>query len=232
MAEQHPKFLREYDLIGNYHAVREIVLGGSESWAGVWKRFSPGPATLVADIGANAGIFAAACASKKARVVAVEPYAVAFEMLLQLEKMVGISPRHQAIADRNGTCEYRGNISWLLGPPTLNGGIEGCGVRFSDTDHALAEIVECITLENLIENLQWDCVKMDIEGAEAAVILAAPEATLHQIKFMYIEFHPWVPQALYDEMVCKLSANFNFEGASAPTPTGRWEAAYCTRRAM
>jgi FkbM family methyltransferase len=230
IAAEHPEFLREYDLTGNYHVVREIVLGGSAGWAGVWQRFTPGAGKKVMDIGANVGIFSAACAARGVAVTAVEPYAVAYEYLLQLERMLNIRALKLAVSNRKGTCEYRGNISWLLGPVMLNGGIEGSGANFSPADHALAEIVECTTLDVLLDTFaEWDCVKIDIEGAECDVINATPANVLRRIKFMYVEFHPWVPEERYDITVEALEDIFTFEGVSQ-TPEGRWEAAYCTRR--
>jgi len=66
---------------------------------------------------------------------------------------------------------------------------------------------------------------MDIEGAEFEVLLAASPKALNKIKFMYVEFHPWVSQEIYDETIAKLNAIFKFIGAY-PNEFGRWEAAY------
>jgi hypothetical protein len=45
---------------------------------------------------------------------------------------------------------------------------------------------------------------------------------------MYLEFHPWVSEALYKETVARMESVFRFEGAYWNKEIGRWEAAYLT----
>jgi hypothetical protein len=56
--------------------------------------------------------------------------------------------------------------------------------------------------------VEWDCVKMDIEGAEFEVILAAPHEALRRVKFMYVEFHSWAARTLYEQTMNKLHELF------------------------
>ena len=72
----------------------------------------------------------------------------------------------------------------------------------------------------------WDMVKIDIEGAECEVLLAASLESLRRIKFIYVEFHPWVNDRLYRETVARLESIYHFEGAYWNSSIGRWEAAY------
>ena len=81
MAVQHPEFTRAYDPTNNWHAVRELVLGGSLAWKGFHTRFQPTPATKVMDLGANVGIYTAYCGIHGAQVTAYEPDPATFNIL-------------------------------------------------------------------------------------------------------------------------------------------------------
>lgn len=234
MAKEVPEFLPEYDINGNWHAVREIVLGGSEGWAGVWKRFTPRPETLVMDIGANAGLFSIFCALKGSSVVAYEPSGLLYAELMVLSaqhKIEKLYLQHCAIGGSNRIARHIMNESTLLGPfATYNGGIDFSGAPWTQQDSAIAESVPCVTLEYALDGLFWHMVKIDIEGAEAEVILACPEKVLERIAFCYIEFHPWIPEADYREMMDKLGRVFHVEGIPRVDGVDRWEAAYLTRK--
>jgi len=200
MAKACPEFTRKFDIADNYHAVREIVLGGSVGWAGVHERFKPTPVMRVMDIGANAGIFSAFCALKGAHVTAFEPFPAVFELLAEMIYRTGfhlITPIHAAIWVWNGVIPYVGTVSSLDGAcQTYNGGVPTEGSPFVTEDFNIAKKISCITLDRAVGDNIWDCVKMDIEGAEFEVLLAAAHETLRRIKFMYVEFHPWASQNL------------------------------------
>lgn len=229
----HPEFTELCDISGNYHSVREIVLGGSTGWAGVHQRWEPKPGMRVMDIGANAGIFSAYCAVNGAVVVAYEPFIAAY---LQLTKMIEqadlgmkILAVNKAVWHFTGFVRYIGNITSLDGACTVfNGGLETAGVPWTRNDIETAPFISCVTLDDAISDLEWDCVKVDIEGAEAEMILSARPDKLAQIKFMYVEFHPWIPKELYERMITKLQSIYRFEGLHINN-IGRWEAAYLTR---
>ena len=229
----HPEFTELHDISGNYHSVREIVLGGSLGWAGVHQRFKPRPGMRVMDIGANAGIFSAFCAANGAEVTAYEPFVAAYLLLTKMieKSSLGhlVKAVNKAVWTHTGDVRYIGNITSLDGACTVfNGGLETAGVPWTREDILNAPVVSCISLNDAIGDQEWDCVKIDIEGAEAEVIINASLHTLERIKFMYAEFHPWIPRAHYDSMIQKLQDVFCFEGLYI-NGQGRWEAAYLTR---
>lgn len=229
VAREHPEFKEIHDPANNHHAVREIVLGGSLAWAGVWKRFQPGPGKRVMDIGANTGIFSTFCALKGASVVAFEPFYKPYQLFSDMLQKTGLKVAllpHAVWTFSGPRVKFVGNRSKLEGCDAFNGGLQSDGVT-ENFDNA--DTVPCVTLDTLLDGDDWDCVKMDIEGAECEVILATPLAALRKIKFMYIEFHPWTSIELYVETDIKLSKVFDFEGI-APNILGRCEAGYYTRK--
>lgn len=229
MAREHPEFKEIHDPANNHHAVREIVLGGSLSWAGVWRRFNP-KGKRVMDIGANTGIFSTYCALNGAAIVlAFEPFVRPYHLFSKMLKETGLCLHVAAVPIAvwtfDGDIPYVGNVSKLEECNAFNGGVPSDGIT---ENFSKAEKVPCITLAAAIGDQEWDCVKMDIEGAEFEVILATPEEALKKIKFMYVEFHPWASQYLYGQTWIKLKRIFNVEGICL-NDNGRWEAAYCTR---
>lgn len=227
---RHPEFTEAHDISGNYHSVREIVLGGSTGWGGVHERFKPAPGMRVMDIGANAGIFSAFCAANGAHVTAYEPFVAPYLLITKMIELTGLKELlhaiNKAVWMHTGNCRYIGNITSLDGACTVfNGGLETAGVPWTRSDIENAPMVSCISLDDAVGDQRWDCVKIDIEGAEAEVILHASTETLKRIAFMYVEFHPWIPQGLYDSMVQRLEGNFTFEGLYK-NELNRWEAAY------
>lgn len=235
IATRHPEFTREMDQANNYHAVREIVLGGSMAWAGVHERFQPAPGKLVMDIGANTGIFTAFCAANGAEVVAYEPFVIpcnAIHKMIEMTKLGGfITVKNEAIWTYTGDVPYIGNASMLNDScPAFNGGLPVAGVHLNDGDFARATKTRCVTLTEALGDRIWDCVKMDIEGAEFEVLLSTPEQSLRRICFMYLELHPWADTQLYYELMAKLQEVFYFEGAYFNSPLNRWEAIYLKGR--
>ena len=232
MDREHPEFLPWMDPLNNYHAVREIVLGGSVTWQGVHERFKPGPGKLVMDIGANAGIWSAFCAANGAKVVAYEPFMRPFGILIGMMNTCGLNnhiiPFNRAVWTYTGITKYFGNISTLDNVcPAFNGSLLTNGINWTPDDEKNAQGVECVSLDDAIGGAIWDMVKIDVEGAEFEMLLAASPEKLKQIKFMYLEFHPWASRELYDATCRKLCTVYNFEG-SVPREDGRYEAAYLT----
>ena len=197
-------FLRNIPL---YDAVREIVLGDSVTWRGCHERFEPFPGAKVMDLGAHVGIFTAYCALKGAGVVAYEPdpkaWTLLCDMLRDTELRNRVEAYNLAVSFSKGICVFQ----------DIRSGIQ---------------TAKCISFDDAIGDVEWDCVKVDIEGAEYGLFLGASPEQLEKIKFSYIEFHPWVTQDLYDRAIRKMEENFKFEGV-CPDKEGRWQAAYLTR---
>lgn len=229
MAKEHPTFLPEYDIANNHHAVREIVLGGSVTWAGVWQRFKPQAGMKVMDIGANAGIFSIHCALHGADVTAYEPHR---DICIGLARLISkhhfsIQLIHAAIWRETGAGIFLGHESPLEEFSfRFNGSLPSDGIVWTEEDKNKAASVLCRSLDEAIGTETFDMVKLDIEGAECEVLLAASLDTLRRIKFMYVEFHPWVSEKLYKETLSRLEAVYRFEGAYWNSDIGRWEAAY------
>lgn len=234
MKQEHPEFIPWMDPLNNYHAVREIVLGGSVTWRGAHERFKPEPGKLVMDIGANAGIWSAFCAANGAKVVAYEPFIRPFGILIGMMNTCGLNdhiiPFSRAVWTYTGITKYFGNISTLDNVcPAFNGSLLTSGINWTPDDEKNAQGVECVSLDDAIGDASWDMVKIDIEGAECEVLMAASVPQLKKVKFMYVEFHPWTDRELYERTIEKCKDIYNFEGA-IETPDHRWEAAYLTAK--
>lgn len=235
MAVTHPEFTHVHDIADNYHAVREIILGGSVTWAGANARFQPFSGANVLDLGANTGIYSAYCALRGARVVAYEPFREAFELLTEMNHRAGLNIKaiNAAVWTFNlPNLPYLGTVSSLDGAcKTYNGSIPLEGVRFVEEDYRNAQEIQCESFDRVLaHSSNWDMVKMDIEGAEFDVLLMASEVFLNRIKFLYVEFHPWANEEIYKRTIQRLEYVFDFEGAYFNNDLGRWEAAYCTRK--
>jgi FkbM family methyltransferase len=230
MSAEHPEFTRACDPTDNFHTVEEIILGGSLTWKRANELFQPFPGARVMDLGANVGIYTAYCAGKGAYVSAYEPYPAAWAIMCNMLRDTGlreVRAYNWAIWTHAGHCAHSGNTVPRETCTWYNGAVPQQGLNpteFKDKGH-----VNCVSLATAIGEKDWDCVKMDIEGAEFEVLLAAPEETLRRIKFLHVEFHPWAPQKLYEDAVKYLESVFNFEGYWS-NALGRWEVGYCLKK--
>ena len=235
MSREHPEFTSAHDAADNYHAVREIILGGSLTWRGANARFKPFAGARVLDLGANAGIYSAFCALNGAHVTAYEPHPVVFSLLSAMLDRTGLTDRVEAINAAvwtfTGECPFIGHVSPDDACTRYNGGVPTDGVPWTADDFRNATPTKCISFDDAIGEIVWDCVKVDIEGAEFELLLGASVEALSRIKFMYIEFHPWASQELYDSTIRRLETFFTFEG-SCLNDVGRWEAAYLVGRGL
>lgn len=235
--QSHPEFLPEHDAADNFHAVREIVLGGSRTWQGAHQRFQPFKGARVMDVGANAGIYSAYCALQGADVIAYEPHPVVFKLLSDMARNTGLWPRlvalNMAIWKFDGEIPFLSHISPVEeGFIRYNGGLESEGIHFTGKERMDGARAKCRSFDLALElpgSERWDCVKMDIEGAEFEVLLAASPEALERIDFMYLELHPWVSDETYIKTIAKLEDVFKFEGAWR-ADSGRWEAVYLCRK--
>jgi FkbM family methyltransferase len=234
MALEHPEFTREHDAGDNYHAVREIVLSGSLTWAGANGFFVPRPWSRIMDVGANAGIYSAYCGLHGAEVTAYEPFPAVFEMLSSMiqrtELIYYVKPINAAVWTYTGEIPYIGHRTANEDVTCLNGGVPTNGVTWTPDDYAKATKVQCISFDDAIGEETWDCVKMDVEGAEFEILLAASVESLKRIKFMYLELHDWVSQGLYDETLKKIESVFRCQYFRSEPSRPRYEAAYLFRK--
>jgi FkbM family methyltransferase len=232
---QYPEFTPAHDVLDNYHAVREIVLGGSAAWAEANRRFSPFAGARVMDIGANAGIYSAMCGARGARVDAYEPHPLIYHLLEQMVVRTHlwehISCFRSAVWTKSGLFPFLGHKTPAdahVPADRYNGGLFCAGVPHVEAEREAAREAICTSLEHAIGPELWDCIKMDIEGAEFEVLLATPEKALRQVRFMFVELHPWASQELYDETLKRMGSIFQMD-ARYPDQNGRIQALYLTR---
>jgi FkbM family methyltransferase len=225
-----PEFTEACDIVGNYHAVREIVLGGSPSWAVTNAQFVPQPGKLVMDVGANAGIYSAYCAVKGADVVAYEPHPEIFRLLSEMVRHPAvqhlIQPINAAIWKFTGMLSYLGHKTINEDVTCFNGGVLSDGVNWTPADADRAAKIPCISFDDAIGKRKWDMVKMDIEGAECEVLRYASVEALRRIRFMFVEFHPWVTSEMYEATIQRMRDVFIFTGNDFHPDQKRWQSAH------
>lgn len=136
---------------------------------------------VVIDLGANIGAFSLYAASLReepaARVLAFEPQPDNFELLQKniLEnKYAGkIEPFTFGVSDKAGKAHITN---------------EGGGSRVGDEGDA----IKLITLEDiwgLVPGIEFvDVLKIDVEGYEGRILLAASKATLNLIRYIVVEY--------------------------------------------
>lgn len=225
-----PEFTPQHDVAGNYHAVREIVLGGSPSWAVTNAQFTPEPGKVVMDVGANAGIYSAYCAVKGAQVRAYEPHPEIFEkfcgMITETKLYERIVPVRAAVWKFTGVLSYLGHKTINEDVTCFNGGVQSDGVNWTSADAARADTVPCVSFDDAIGKIKWDMVKMDIEGAECEVLRYASIEALRRIKFMFVEFHPWVTSEMYERTIQRMRDVYIFTGNDFHPDQKRWQSAH------
>jgi FkbM family methyltransferase len=172
-----------------------------------------GPGSLVIDCGANIGEISALFLARGADVIAFEPDPVALEAL---RRRVGDHPRltlyQQAVSDRSGRASFFFHKDRSDGTDEAAFTVSSTLVaekRNVDTRHSIE--VELIDLDAFIASLdrQVDVLKMDVEGAEIAILWKMLESGSYQkIRLMLVETHETkIPGHL--EEVTRLQARIN-----------------------
>jgi FkbM family methyltransferase len=231
-----PEFTHEHDVSDNFHAVGEIVLGGSLTWKATNNFFYPRPGKRVMDVGANAGIYSAFCGIHGASVDAYEPFPEVYDLLKGMVGRTGLAgnvkTHNKAIWTYTGSVAYIGHRIVNPDVTSYNGGLLSSGVHWTTADFDRAIWTDCISFEDAIGGEEWDCVKMDVEGAEFEILLATPEEALRKIKFMYAEFHDWAEQDLHDETMKKLRSIFNVHTFRGQETMPKYECVFVFRKGI
>jgi FkbM family methyltransferase len=176
------------------------------------KGWEPSRGSKVLEIGANVGIYTAYCANLGARVVAYEADPATFQVLIKnlADQQLVAKTINKAVWIYNGACTFRGFTREETGDH--NGAL--AHIRCPDNGlFRKPENIPCVSFNDAVGSQEWDCVKVDIEGSEFEMLLSASDEALRQIKFMYVEFHPWwVDPELPGKLINRLSPFFAIDG--------------------
>jgi FkbM family methyltransferase len=213
IAAEYPEFTRDMDPYHDPYTLDKLLFGKE-----MQLRTFPGGNVL--DIGANCGVLSAFWAAYGANVIAHEADPVTFnDLSTMLEKsgLLGkVHPINAAIWTRNGKIKFRGN-GFNSEARTIRGGCLWVSDRpdgFYEDPSAFEVEVPCVSFNQALKSTVWDYVKMDIEGAEYAVLAAADlDKMKKQIKQMHLELHPeWADDEVYRATLHRLECVFEISG--------------------
>lgn len=227
IAKVHPEIKRKNFPVDDPFMFLEIIVNNTY-------RYRALPGDHVMDIGANIGVFTALCALNGAEVVAYEPHPEAFRVLqetIDRNKIGGlVLPFNEAIQVRSGFCKYL--------PSTSHPGNHETDRVWTSYNGAVRDgenLTRCMGFDDAVMNHDWDCVKMDIEGAEFEILMAASDEALKRIKFLTLEIHNgWADKVTYDALVQRLLKVFALTGIQDGDPRfadeNRFISVYGTRK--
>ena len=147
---------------------------------------------VVVDIGAHIGGFALYACELANEVHAYEPAPENYEYLrfnIELNEVDNVYPYQLAVMDRAGEFELMQTRSANTGgySITLENMPNACDDRNGTYEPV---VVEATTLTDIVNRLgEIDFLKMDIEGAEYAVLLSTPADVLKRIRTIALETH-------------------------------------------
>ncbi|MGH9141771.1 MAG: FkbM family methyltransferase [Vicinamibacterales bacterium] len=176
---------------------------------------TPSPSPRILDCGANMGLASLFFRRvyPQARITAFEADPALFAMLetnLRANGAADVECRHAALWTSTGTLTFHceGSDSGMIGG--LPGAVDG-----------RATTVPSLRLRDVLAGEPIDLLKLDIEGAEDAV-LADCETLLHQVKAIVMDLHEFDPSVRQAPRVLDLLARAGFSYAIdefAPLPS-------------
>lgn len=146
------------------------------------------PGAHVVDVGANVGWFTFVAALEigpEGHVTALEPRLPTAEFLQRSVGLNGLDDRITVLRSAAGDTAGSGSIIWH--PHSYNPGSAHLG---QPDGVAVAQVVEVRRLDDLLRGQPVDCVKMDIEGAEALALLGAQQILGEQRPHILCEINP------------------------------------------
>lgn len=160
-----------------------------ETWLEEFRRLAVtrGPCRTAVDIGANVGDWSVWMASHFDRVLAIEPDPRAFATLLERELPENVVAANMAVSSHSGTAALHMRQSPLQSSLLIEHPVGIAG----QPDPPVVKTVEvpAFRLDEILEmNEGVDFVKMDIEGAESAVLEAACDKRWRDTRWL-IEVH-------------------------------------------
>lgn len=233
IAEKHPEFTHQSDPFDDPWMVENLVLGD-------YIGFKPFEDARVMDVGANVGIWSSFCALNGAEVTAYEADPLTFEVMCSSFKKASLSVDaiNAAIWTYTGKCPFHGggenvtNGAYRNGAVLIvGGGIEGTGDMTEGNFRGnISEIrpemqvVPCVSFADAIGDKNWDCIKMDIEGAEFQLLLSVPSEVLMKISYLHVELHNgWADETLYRKFIERLGSIFEIRGLIDQHPESEWK---------
>lgn len=211
LSQKHPEFL---------------IWPRPKQETGMLRGFQPFPDAKVMDIGANIGVCSAFCALHGSAVTAYEADPVTYQVLSDMVAEMNFANKIKifdaAIWTYTGKCSFHGFTSYECDYKSHNGALTSLlcpdNGKFREP-----ESIDCIALADAIGNTIWDCIKLDVEGAEFEILLSVDSEILQKyVKFLYIEFHHgWANPQLYEKLIPKLERIFHFDGVKFDD--GRWD---------
>ncbi len=193
-----------------YHIFRQMFLKDEYELDAL----PPGCWDCVVDLGANAGFFSIRAARLARRVIAYEPFAGNCEQLRRNVGSRNVEVVQAAVAANDGVQRlYHPASSRLTGSYSL----------ISERDVPMSEHydeVPSVSLQTLFERHgieTCDLLKLDVEGAEYAILYGADAATMGRIQRIHCEYHilPTDDRARVETLVDCLRAH-GFEVQFAP----------------
>lgn len=191
-AELTPRFTPGEIRMVDYDLRYPDLLSFCPQWQDIFVRRvlafrSNNPAPRIFDCGANVGLASLFFkrAYPAARVTAIEADPALFAMLqrnLRANRAADVETIHAALWSSNGTLAFQcqGSDSGMIG--ALPGAIDGRPVS-----------VPSLRLRDLLEREPCDLLKLDIEGAEDAV-LEDCEPVLHRVAAIVMDLHEFDPR--------------------------------------
>jgi FkbM family methyltransferase len=146
-------------------------------------RYIPKPGDWVLDLGAHFGMFSLYCAARGCIVSAFEPNPEAFSELVHKVAVAHAIGRGEIIAHDVAVWNQTG-FGLLF-------------KRESSAAHTMVPMgetvgqrcVSCFSLEQVLDGRIWDCVKVDVEGAEYPIFAEASDKDLQAIRYLTMEIH-------------------------------------------
>jgi len=176
--------------------------------------FKPFLGAKVLDIGANLGMVTAFWALNGSEVTSYEAdpetYKIMTDMFARIN--IDVSAINAAVWTYTGQVSFKG-VGHLDGTRECrNGNIE------SGLDSIF---VPCVTLSQALGNTVWDCVKIDIESAEYAVLMSTDVEFLKNTRYMHLELHEdrhcpndgWLTESQISHLREKLEPAFDIQGS-------------------
>jgi FkbM family methyltransferase len=148
-------------------------------------RYTPRRGDRVLDLGAHFGMFSLYCAARGATVWAMEPASAAYAELQHSARVAEEIGNGRILPINVGVWSKEADLIMRICPETTG---SNSVVRLGK-DTETTESVQVMPLQHALGfSAWWDCVKIDIEGAEHEAICAG-DVSFDNVRFLTIEIH-------------------------------------------